>query len=161
LSSLFPLEPLGAETELQRLYDRLAERFPLGPASVRLSRRKLTGGEIRYGRPHRITISWHLSNGHRRDTLLHEAAHAWAFALEATPKGHGVLFRRLARRLGARDGHAPLTEALRDFRRKRQVLYRCDGCGRIFRRFRVFRGARFCVACEDAGRPSRLRRVNE
>lgn len=161
MSALFPVEPLDDGARLQRLYDRLAARFGLGAARVRLSRRKLTGGEIRYGRPHVITISEHLPEAERRETLLHEAAHAWAFAIEGARAGHGTLFRRLARKLGVRQRHAPLTPALSEFRERRQILYRCEGCGRVFRRFRPFRGARVCIACDRAGRPSRLRRVRD
>ncbi len=129
---------------------------------MRLSRRKLTGGEIVYGRPHRITISSHLSPSEQEDTLRHEAAHAWAWRFEGHRAAHGPLFRRLARRLGARDGHAPETPALREFRAARaRVAYRCGGCARIFRRFRPFRGARECLACHRAGRPARLDRVEE
>ena len=158
VSSLFSDEPAGEEARLQFLYDRLATRFGFGAATVRLSTRKLTGGEIRYGLPHRITISSHLGASERRHTLLHEAAHAWAFALGGPGTGHGPLFRRLSRQLGAREGHAPLTEALRRFRRESEVRYRCEGCRGLFVRFRPFRRARYCIACERAGRPSRLRR---
>jgi predicted SprT family Zn-dependent metalloprotease len=156
---LFPLSPPDGEARLQALYDRLAASFGFGPAVVRLSRRKLTGGGIEYGSPHRITISGHLSEAEQEDTLRHEAAHAWAFLREGPRAAHGRLFRRLASRLGAKPGHAPMTAALREHREKRLVHYRCEGCGRLFRRFRAFRGARYCVACDRAGRPSRLRRV--
>jgi SprT-like family len=160
VSLLFDLDAPPEGESLQRLYDRLAIRFGLGAARVRLSTRKLTGGDIRYGRPHVITISAHLSDSERRETLLHEAAHAWAFARHGVRVGHGPVFRRLARQLGARGGHAPLTAALSAFRERKQIAYRCEGCRRLFRRFRAFRGARFCVACDRAGRPSRLRRVD-
>jgi predicted SprT family Zn-dependent metalloprotease len=161
VQSLFPEAAPDDRARLQALYDRIAARFGLGAADIRLSRRKLTGGEIRYGRPHTITISAHLSETERRETLLHEAAHAWAFARRGRRVGHGPLFRRLARQLGARGSQAPLTAALSAYRAARQLLYRCEGCLRLFRRFRAFRGARHCVACDRAGRPSRLRRVRE
>lgn len=161
MNLLFPIEAAGEQTRLQGLYDRLAARFSLGAARVRLSRRKLTGGEIRYGNPHRITISAHLPERERRDTLLHEAAHAWAFSLRGARVGHGPLFRHLARQLGVKGGHAPLTPALSALRARRQILYRCEGCRRLFRRFRPFRGARFCIPCDRAARPCRLRRVRE
>jgi predicted SprT family Zn-dependent metalloprotease len=161
VSSLFPIEPLPDQERLQRLYDRLAARLGFDAARVTLSRRKLTGGEIRYGRPHRITISIHLSPREREDTLRHEAAHAWAFRLKGHRVGHGPLFRELAARLGAAPGHAPLTPALVEFRRKRGLLYRCDGCRRDFRRTRPFRGRADCLACWRAKRPSRLRRVTD
>lgn len=157
---LFPLAPPDAEARLQALYDRLAESFGFGPAVVRLSRRKLTGGEIAYGSPHRITISEHLSEMEREDTLRHEAAHAWAYVREGPRAAHGHLFRRLAKRLGAKRGHAPMTAALRERRERRLVVYRCEGCAQLFRRFRPFRSARYCLACDRAGRPSRLRRVS-
>ena len=157
---LFPVPAADAEARLQALYDRLAASFGFGDAVVRLSRRKLTGGEIRYGSPHRITISAHLSDFEREDTLRHEAAHAWACRLSGPRAGHGRLFRRLAAQLGARPGHAPMTAALREHREKRLVVYRCEGCSRLFRRFRAFRGARYCVACDRAGRPARLRRIS-
>jgi predicted SprT family Zn-dependent metalloprotease len=156
---LFPVEASDDEALLQRLYDRLRARFGFGEASVRLSSRKLTGGEIRYGKPHRITISAHLSPSERRHTLLHEAAHAWAHRLQGVSAGHGRVFRALAKRLGAKDGEAPMTPALAKFRESRQVIYRCSGCRRVFRRFRPFRGRRYCLACDRAGRPSLLRRT--
>ncbi|HTO86596.1 MAG TPA: SprT-like domain-containing protein [Thermoanaerobaculia bacterium] len=158
---LFPIEPGDETSRLQRLYDRLAARFGLGAAEVRLSHRKLTGGEIRYGPPHVITISAHLSENERLDTLLHETAHAWAFARQGPGAGHGPVFRRLARWLGVRGRQAPLTPALKEFRARRGILYRCEGCLRSFPRFRALRGAHHCVACDRAGRPSRLQRVRE
>ena len=160
---LFPIAEPDPESRLQLLYDRLAGRFGFDPARVRLSRRKLTGGEIVYGargKPHTIVISAHLSPAEQEDTLRHEAAHAWAWRVEGPNAGHGRLFRRLSRTLGARDGHAPETPALRSFReRHARVVYRCEGCGRLFRRFRPFRGARECAACHRAGRPARLRKL--
>ena len=160
MSLLFPVDVLDDEAILQLLYDRLAARFGLGPAVVRLSTRKLTGGEIVYGEPHRITISAHLAGPDRIDTLRHEAAHAWAHLLQGARVGHGKLFWRLARQLGARKAPAPETEALRSFRRKKKIVYRCEGCRALFRRFRAFRSARYCVSCHKAGRPSRLKRLN-
>ena len=161
MSSLFPDEPADERALLQFLYDRLAARFRFGAAQIRLSGRKLTGGEIQYGRPHRITISAHLSPAERDDTLRHEAAHAWAYEIEGTRAGHGPLFRRLAAHVGATPRKAPLTKALADHRRRNEILYRCEGCARVFRRYRNVRGARYCVRCYRAGRPSRLRRVRE
>jgi predicted SprT family Zn-dependent metalloprotease len=161
VSSLFPEAPADERACLQFLYDRLAARFGLGAAEIRLSERKLTGGEIVYARPHRITISAHLSRAEREDTLKHEAAHAWAYEIEGPRAGHGPLFRRLARAIGAGSGKAPLTEALARHRRENEVLYRCEGCRRVFRRFRPFRSARYCVRCHRAGRPARLRRVTD
>src|SRR5262252_199274 len=67
----FPIAEPDAEARLQFLYDRLSSRFGFGPARVRLSRRKLTGGHIVYGRPHRITISEHLPPSEQDDTLRH------------------------------------------------------------------------------------------
>ena len=159
MSSLFPEAPADERALLQYLYDRLAARFGLGAAEIRLSERKLTGGEIVYARPHRITISAHLSRPEREDTLRHEAAHAWAYEIAGPRAGHGPLFRRLARAIGASARKAPLTEALARHRRENEVRYRCEGCRRVFRRFRPFRSARDCVRCHRAGRPSRLRRV--
>ena len=158
----FPIAEPDSEARLQHLYDRLSSRFGFGPARIRLSRRKLTGGHIVYGRPHRITISGHLSPAEQEDTLRHEAAHAWAWKLESRRgPAHGPLFRRLAHRIGAKDGHAPETAALRDFRAERaRVVYRCRGCGRIFRRFRPFRGPRECLSCRRAGRPAGLERLD-
>ena len=159
MSLLFQIGTLDDEARLQLLYDRLAARFELGRAAVRLSSRKLTGGEIVYGSPHRITISAHLSEAERSDTLRHEAAHAWAFRLRGPRVGHGPLFWRLAVQIGAKRAPAPETPALKRFRERKQVVYRCAGCENLFRRFRPFRSARFCLACHRAGRPSRLRRL--
>ncbi len=159
MNFLFEIEEPDEETRLQAIYDRLAACFGLDPARVRLSRRKLTGGEIVYGAPHRITISAHLSAREREDTLRHEAAHAWAFRIRGARVGHGPLFRRLAKQLGAKPGGAPTTRALEEFREKCVIAYSCEGCGAIFRRIRPFRGARECLACWRAGKPSRLRKV--
>jgi predicted SprT family Zn-dependent metalloprotease len=158
LEPLFSIPPIDDEARLQFLYDRLAERFGFEAARVRLSRRKLTGGEIRYGRPHSITISAHLSSAEREDTLRHEAAHAWAFHLRGARVAHGRLFRELAGKLGVKSGHAPETRALKELRDNRKIEYRCEGCAELFRRFRPFRGARHCARCWKAGRPSRLRK---
>jgi len=159
VNALFPLEEPDDEDRLQHLYDRLAARFGLHPARVRLSQRKLTGGEIVYGPPHRITISAHLPPAEREETLRHEAAHAWAFRARGARVGHGPLFQKLARQIGVRRGPAPMTPALENFRKGRAIAYRCEGCGGIFRRVRPFRGPRDCLACHRAGRPSRLKRL--
>ena len=159
MSSLFPVEPEDERARLQILYDRLAARFGFDAAEVRLSDRKLTGGEIVYGRPHRITISSHLSPAQKEDTLRHEAAHAWAYRLEGARAGHGPLFRRLSGHIGASPRKAPLTEALVEHRQRNEILYLCVGCRRLFRQFRRVRGPRHCVRCDFEGRPSRLRRV--
>ena len=159
MSALFAIPEPDLEASLQLLYDRLADCFGFGAAAVRLSPRKLTGGEIRYGKPHRITISAHLPPRQQEDTLRHEAAHAWAFVFEGHRARHGPLFRRLAVRLGASAAPAPITPALEDFRKKHRIVYRCEGCGRLFPRFRPFRGARDCIPCWGARRLSRLRRV--
>ena len=158
-ASLFDTPEPDDEAVLQRLYDRMAARFGLDPARVRLSRRKLTGGEIIYGPPHTITISAHLPRYEREETLRHEAAHAWVFRRQGPRAGHGPLFQRLARQIGARRGPAPETPALARFRETRTIEYRCEGCGEIFRRIRRFRGPRDCLACWKAGRPSRLRKL--
>ena len=160
MEPLFSIDEPEPGSRLQRLYDRVAARFGFDPAHVRVSRRKLTGGHIVYGPPHRITISGHLTGREQEDTLLHEAAHAWAWRLEGPRAGHGALFRSLARALGVRDGGAPETAALAAFRaRGARHVYRCEGCGRLFRRFRRFRGPRDCLSCRRAGRPARLRKL--
>ena len=161
MDALFALEEPDDEASLQRFYDRLAARFGLDAARVRLSRRKLTGGEIVYGPPHRITISAHLPPAEREETLRHEAAHAWAFRARGARVGHGPLFQKLARQIGVRRGPAPMTAALENFRKRRAIVYRCEGCGGVFRRVRPFRGSRDCLACHRAGKPARLRRVVE
>ena len=157
---LFEVGEPDEEARLQREYDRIALRFGLDPARVRLSSRKLTGGEIVYGPPHTITISAHLSKTEREETLRHEAAHAWAFLRKGPRVGHGPLFQQLARQIGVRKGPAPETRALAEYRRARMIEYRCQGCGQVFRRIRPFRGPRDCVACWRAGRPSRLKKVH-
>jgi hypothetical protein len=159
LDFLFAIPRLDEEGRLQLLYNRLAARFGFGAARVCLSRRKLTGGEIHYGSPHRVTVSAHLSPDEREDTLRHEAAHAWAFQIRGARVAHGLLFRRLAQRLGVAGSHAPETPALKKFRQERQISYQCEGCRRLFRRFRPFQGRVDCLSCWRQRRPSRLRRV--
>jgi predicted SprT family Zn-dependent metalloprotease len=159
--SLFEeLDPADESAWLQTLYDRLAARFALDPARVVLSRRKLAGGHILFGPPHRITLSSHTSRQDRLETLLHEAAHAWCFRHGGgAAEGHSARFWKMAAAFGARRRHAPETEALRQYRRQREVVYRCEGCRALFRRMRAFGRTMVCARCADGGRPARLRRL--
>ena len=122
---LFPIAEADPESRLQLLYDRLAARFGFDPARVRLSRRKLTGGEIvyGYGPPHRIVISAHLAPPEQEDTLRHEAAHAWAFRLDGPRSGHGRLFRRLSRTLGREGRRRPRDSGSALFSRKADPMW--------------------------------------
>jgi SprT-like family len=154
------LDPADESARLQTLYDRLAARFALDAARVVVSARKLAGGHILFGPPHRITLSAHTSPDDRRETLLHEAAHAWCFRHGGGPaEGHSARFWKMAAAFGARRRHAPETEALRQYRRERELVYRCEGCRRVFRRMRAFGRAMVCARCANSGRPARLRRV--
>ena len=150
--------PVDERRELQAIYDRLAERFGLDPAHVRISRRKLTGGHITYGPPHTIVISAHLTQKDRIETLMHEAAHAWCFRREGPDEAHSPRFWKMARAFGAKRRHAPDTVALSEFRRKREIVYRCETCRGAFRRVRPYRRAMLCAACHRKGKPARLRR---
>jgi hypothetical protein len=155
---LFPVET-DPERDLQRLYDALAERFGLDPARVVVSRRKLTGGHITYGPPHSIVVSAHLSFKDQIETLKHEAAHAFCFRETGPDEAHSPKFWKVARSFGTRRRHAPETVALTEFRRKREILYRCETCRGDFVRVRPFRRAMLCAACHRKGRPARLRRI--
>lgn len=153
--TLFPVE--ADETrQLQNLYDSLAEKFGLHPARVRISRRKLTGGHIIYGPPHTIVISAHLSPRDRVETLKHEAAHAFCFKISGPDEAHSTKFWRIARSFGTRRRHAPETEALNQFRRDREIIYRCETCRGEFRRVRPYRRAMLCASCHRKGKPARL-----
>ncbi len=146
---------------LQAMYDRLAARFGLDPAVVRISQRKLTGGHITYGPPHSIVISAHLSTRDRLETLKHEAAHAFCFSRSGPDEAHSNRFWAVARAFGTRRRNAPETVALSEYRRKHEILYRCEGCRGIFRRIRPYRRAMLCAACHRKGRPARLKRLRK
>ncbi|HKB69641.1 MAG TPA: SprT-like domain-containing protein [Thermoanaerobaculia bacterium] len=156
--SLFPVD-LDERMRLQQIYDGLAERFGLHPARVRISRRKLTGGHITYGPPHSIVISAHLSEKDKIATLKHEAAHAYCFRSHGPDEAHSPKFWKVARAFGAHRRHAPETVALNEFRKKREIVYRCESCRAYFRRIRPFRRAMLCAACHRKGKSARLRRV--
>ncbi len=146
---------------LRQEYERHRATWGIGEAMIELSRRRLTGGVIRYGRPHRIVISLHMSVEERRETLLHEIAHAVCWTRDGDSReGHGARFWEVARSLGVRRRAAPETEALRTHREAKAVhLYRCEGCETDWRRFRPFRRAMLCASCHRKGRPARLRKV--
>ncbi len=158
--SLFPLAP-DERTRLQQIYDALAERFGLHPARVRISRRKLTGGHITYGPPHTIVISAHLSERGKIQTLKHEAAHAYCFRSHGPDEAHSPKFWKVARAFGANRRHAPETMALNEFRKKREIVYRCETCRGYFRRIRPFQRAMLCAACHRKGKPAKLKRVRK
>lgn len=160
--------PRGASDEdqadlaaLREEYERLRGAWGFGPAAIRLSRRRLTGGVIHYGHPHRIDISLHMSPVERRETLLHEIAHAICWTRDGDAReGHGPRFWEIARALGVRRRSAPETEALRFHRENRAVhVYRCEGCGAEWRRFRPFGRSMLCASCHRRGRPARLRKI--
>lgn len=155
---LFTVEA-DERVELQRLYDALADRFGLHPAKVIVSKRKLTGGHITYGPPHRIVISAHLTPKDRIETLKHEAAHAFCFRTDGPDEAHSPKFWKIARAFGAKRRHAPQTVALSQFRSRKEIVYRCESCRGNFERIRPFRRAMLCAACHRKGRPARLRRV--
>jgi predicted SprT family Zn-dependent metalloprotease len=156
--TLFPVNA-DERLALQQIYDSLAEKFGLDPAHVRVSRRKLTGGHITYGPPHTIVISAHLSQKDRILTLKHEAAHAYCFRRDGPDEAHSPTFWKIARSFGAKRRHAPETVALSEFRRKREIVYRCETCRGAFRRVVPYRRAMLCAACHRKGKPARLRRA--
>jgi len=104
-------------TRLRRELERLRRLWRIGPAEVRLSRRRLTGGVIHYGVPHRIVISAHMSEEDQRETLLHEVAHAICWTRDGDAReGHGRRFWSVAKALGVERRWAPETEALASWR---------------------------------------------
>lgn len=152
---------LAAElAPLQAEYDRLRSLWNLGAAAVELSARRLTGGVIRYGHPHRIQISRHMSPEERMETLRHEAAHAACWARDGNAEeGHGPRFWAIARALGVRRRAAPETEALRNHRERTAIhVYRCEGCAGEWRRARPFGRSMLCASCHRKGKPARLRK---
>lgn len=158
-----PLFPVTADEQkdLQSLYDRLAEKFGMAPAQIKLSRRKLTGGHITYGPPHRIVISAHLSVRDRVETLKHEAAHAYCFHTSGPDEAHSAKFWKVAHDFGARRRYAPDTVALTEFRKKTEIVYRCESCRALFHRQRHFRRPMLCAQCHGKGRSARLRLVRK
>ena len=128
---------------------------------MRLSRRKLTGGEIVYGPPHRITISAHLSAAEQR---RHAAARGRARL--------GVAARRAARRArpalpparaAARRARRPAPRrraALAEFRAHAPaIVYRCEGCGHDSAGSGRSAARASASPAIGPGRPARLRRV--
>ena len=147
----------AAERSLQAIYDDLASRWGLPPARVLLSMRRATGGAIRYGPPHLIRISSHMSEGDQKETLLHETAHAICHARWGSDEGHSRRFWSIARSLGVRRRSAPETDRLVAVRlTNARYSYRCPGCSAEWTRRRPFGHARLCASCERAGRPARL-----
>ena len=145
------------ERALQARYDALAARFKLPAARIVISTRRATGGVIQYGPPHVIRISSHMAAEDRRQTLLHEVAHAVCHARYGAEEGHSRRFWGVARELGVVRKAAPETERLRLVRTANaRYAYRCPGCGEEWTRRRPFGRARLCAACESAGRPARL-----
>lgn len=149
---------LGVEQEaLQARYDSLATEWKLPPARVILTARRATGGVITYGPPHVIRVSSHMSAEDRRQTLLHETAHAICFARWGVAEGHSPRFWSIARKLGVARKAAPETERLRRVREANaRYAYRCPGCTEEWTRRKPFGRARLCASCERAGRPARL-----
>ncbi len=145
------------QASLQALYDALAEGYRLPPARVELSSRRATGGVIQYGPPHVIRVSAHMSAADRRQTLLHETAHAICHDRWGVEEGHSSRFWEIARELGVTRKSAPETDRLATIRaRNARYTYRCVGCADEWTRRSPFGRARLCASCEGKGRPSRL-----
>jgi len=145
------------QASLQALYDAFAEAYRLPPARVELSSRRATGGVIQYGPPHVIRVSAHMSPSDRRETLLHETAHAICHDRWGVDEGHSSRFWEVARELGVTRTSAPETARLATIReRNARYTYRCIGCLGEWTRRNPFGRARLCAACEGKGRPSRL-----
>ena len=150
-------EIISDQASLQALYDALAEAYRLPPARVELSARRATGGVIPYGPPHVIRVSAHMSARDRRETLLHETAHAICHDRWGVDEGHSSRFWEIARELGVTRKSAPETDRLATIRaRNARYTYRCIGCLGEWTRRSPFGRARLCAACEGKGRPSRL-----
>lgn len=145
------------QASLQALYDALAGAYRLAPARVELSARRATGGVIQYGPPHVIRVSAHMSAADRRETLLHETAHAICHDRWGVEEGHSSRFWEVARELGVTRRSAPETDRLATVRaRNARYTYKCIGCLGEWTRRHPFGRARLCAACEGKGRPSRL-----
>lgn len=157
-----PRKATAADAEslerLRAVYEGLRVAWGTGPAEISLSSRRLTGGMIRYGHPHAIVISLHMPEDERLETLLHETAHAVCWARDGNAREkHGRRFWSIARALGVSRRSAPETDALARHRAERaKHLYRCEGCGQLWRRFRPFRRSVVCIACHRAKRPARI-----
>jgi predicted SprT family Zn-dependent metalloprotease len=145
------------QASLQALYDAFAEAYRLPAARVELSARRATGGVIQYGPPHVIRVSAHMSASDRRETLLHETAHAICHDRWGVEEGHSSRFWEIARELGVTRKSAPETDRLATIRaRNARYTYRCVGCAGEWTRRSPFGRARLCASCEGKGRPSRL-----
>jgi predicted SprT family Zn-dependent metalloprotease len=146
-----------SERRLQALYDQMARQFDLSPARIVVSSRRATGGVIQYGPPHIIRISAFMSEEDRKETLLHETAHAICHERWGPSEGHSARFWTIARRLGVTRKCAPETERLAAIRASNaRYAYRCVGCAEEWTRRTPFGRARLCASCEGKGRPSRL-----
>ena len=145
------------QASLQALYDTLAQIYRLPAARVELSSRRATGGVIQYGPPHVIRVSAHMSPADRRETLLHETAHAICHDRWGVDEGHSSRFWEIAQELGVTRKAAPETDRLATIRaRNARYVYRCIGCLGEWTRRTAFGRARLCASCEGKGRPSRL-----
>ncbi len=156
---LFPVteRPAPDGKSLQAIYDQLAADHGLPAARVVITMRRATGGMIRYGPPHLIRISGHMSESDQRETLLHEVAHAVCHARWGSREGHSSRFWAVAEALGVKRHSAPVTERLREVRyANARYVYRCMGCLNEWTRKKPFHGARLCASCQRKGRPARL-----
>lgn len=162
---LFPAEEFEArrpqprvdKDSLQRLYNQLAASYGLPAARVEVTLRRATGGMIRYGPPHVIRVSGHMSPEDQRETLLHETAHAICHSRWGPEEGHSNRFWEVARQLGVRRKSAPVTEQLKAVRQANaRYVYRCLGCLAEWTRRKPFRGGRLCATCLRKGQPARL-----
>jgi predicted SprT family Zn-dependent metalloprotease len=153
-----PLPPPRLEGgHLQGLYNQLAAKFGLPPAKVEVTLRRATGGMIRYGPPHVIRVSGHMSAEDQKETLLHETAHAICHSQWGPEEGHSRRFWEVARQLGVKRKSAPETEQLKAIRRANaRYVYRCMGCLAEWTRRKPFRGGRLCASCQRKGQPARL-----
>ena len=98
-----------------------------------------------------------MSPADRRETLLHETAHAICHDRWGVDEGHSSRFWEIAKELGVSRRSAPETERLAAVRaRNARYVYRCIGCLDEWTRRTAFGRARLCAACEAKGRPSRL-----
>jgi predicted SprT family Zn-dependent metalloprotease len=146
-----------SQRRLQDLYDQLASSFGLPAAKILVSARRATGGVIQYGPPHVIRVSAFMSEDDRRQTLLHETAHAICHERWGPQEGHSARFWAIARQLGVTRKSAPETEKLAAIRAANaRYSYRCVGCASEWTRRTPFGRARLCASCDKKGRPSRL-----
>ena len=137
---------------LQNAYDTLRDKHDIGPAIIKYSSRRATGGQIEFATTYRachiITISSHMPYNEQLQTLAHEAAHAFC----GYEEGHTERFWKVAEAFGCTRRGAPITAEMQRKRAARIThRYDCPACSLSITTKRKLKGIRYHKPCYEKG----------